>query len=315
MPLVNISEIIPMIRAGADEFYFGFDLNRITDDTNCLNFMPSNLCNFRSLEDVNETIGIASCENKKIYVCFNNEFYLKNQYKTILNLLERMRKPDGIIVTDRGLIAKLRKSFASWDIILSTRANVFNSQAVEYFISLGVKRIALPRHLYLSDIINLIKKYKECEFEVFMKNENCPYINGLCTYTHNIWNEPSGAQIFCRGSRWERENMFYRVKKGNDGKQDNDSIGGSFKARLAVNNCGVCSLFDLVKHGKERIILKLTSRLRSFDNKIKDLEFIKAAIRLTDNKIPKKKFIGNVIKLYKEIYQISCSRNCFYDAK
>lgn len=307
-PIVAIGEIAPMIKAGADELYFGLDLNRDTDDSNALNLYPTHLASFRSIASVKHAVEIIHNHGKAAFLCLNNEFYLPEQYALIFRILEQLKKLDGVVVSDTLLIIRIRRRFSRLKITASTRANVFNSSGLEYFASLGVKRFVLPRDLYGQNLITIIKNYKRYEFEIFMKNENCPYVNGLCTNTHNIWNDPDKAQLFCRDRRWGRADIIF-------GCQDNAlkrRIGLSLQERLKTRNCGVCFLPYLSKYDQGNIYLKLTGRMRSDESSWKDVAFVKRTLGFLTGVKSAAEFRKESRKLYKKIYLRDCDKSCWY---
>ena len=307
-PIVSAREIAPAIKAGADELYFGLDLNRDTNDANALNLYPTPLASFRSIVSVKQAIEIIHGYGKTAFLCFNNEFYLKEQYGLIAGILRKLKGLDGVVLTDVPLISMIRRQFPRLKIAVSTRTNIFNSSALEYFAGLGVKRFVLPRDLYGKDLLDIIKNYRRYEFEIFMKNENCPYVNGLCTHTHNIWNEPGKAQLFCRDKRWDRKDALFFP--GNSAIKER--VGLALQERLKTLNCGACSLIYLRGHNRDNIYLKLTGRMRSDQSSWKDVEFIKTALGLLQGSGSEADFSGEIQKLYKKIYLKDCDGGCWY---
>ncbi len=313
-PLVNVPEIMPMIKAGADEFYFGLDTNKNTNDVNCLNVMAIDFANIRDLNIARKAIDITHENHKKIYMCVNNELYLERQYRQIFQLLKKLERLDGIIASDPVLIKSIAASFPRLKITVSTRANILNSYDIKYYAALGAKRFVLPRHLYLKDIIDLVKTNSGYEFEIFIKNEDCPYINGFCSYTHNIWNNPQGTQIFCRKGPGERKNTIRNIKVIKDVVK-NSLYLNNFIKRASAMNCGACSLATLDRIDKGNIYLKLTSRMRKIDDKLKDLKFIETIKGHLSGPNAKRYFKDKVKKSYEQIYSQSCYQRCYYASR
>lgn len=300
--LSNIKELLPLIREGADEFYFGINLSEDKmDEINSLNLRPVSFANFNNIIDAKKGIIISQSHNRPIYLCFNKEFYLTYQYNLILRILKELIKVNlsGVIVTDLILIKQIRKIFPGLKIIASTRTNIFNSYSIKFYHRLGVERFTLPRHLYLQDIISIVKT-KKYEFEIFGKNEDCPNINGFCTYTHTIWDNFNASRTFCREIFNKQFDIGYK------------DVNHLVENRLVLRDCCICSLAyfgnsDIYK----RIYLKITERMFSLDKKIRDVKFLKRALRIIYER--KNKNIRKEIKrLYRNIYLRDCNENCSY---
>jgi len=305
VPLSNTDELVPLIKEGADEFYFGLNLfaDKI-NETNSLNLRPVEFANFNNIADAKKSVAISQSYNCPIYICFNKEFYLTYQYNIILRILKELVKVNlsGVIVTDIILIKLIRKMFSGLKIIASTRTNIFNSYSIKFYSKLGVDRFTLPRHLYFMDIINIVKN-KKYEFEIFCRNEDCPYISGFCTYTHTIWDDLNTTRSFCRET--ERSN-----KKFNMGC---DSVNYLVKNRLVLKDCGICSLACLADSNTgKRIYLKITGRMFNLDKKIRDVRFLKQALHIIYNRKNKINTQAEIKRLYKDIYLKDCSENCSY---
>ncbi len=141
-PAGNLEKMRAAINFGADAVYLsgpGFGLRAASTE-----FSPADL-----------TVAVAEAHAKgvKVYVTVNATPH-ENEYPALegyLDLLARV-KPDGLIVSDPGVILLCRERLPGVAIHLSTQANAVSSAACRAWYGLGVKRIVLARELSLSEI-------------------------------------------------------------------------------------------------------------------------------------------------------------------
>ncbi len=308
-PLSNVGELKELIPLGVDEFYFGISLVKHLDETQSLNLRPHDFANLKSISQVKKAAKIIHNNNLRCFLALNTDYFRESLFKKSLELLEEINfYIDGVIITDLVLIEKVRKLFPKLKIIASTRCNILNSWSVKFYKDLGVDRFTLPRHLYLKDIIGILERFPEEEFEIFIKNEDCPYLNGMCSYIHNLnLTLTSDEGAFCRVI--ERYGEFSLVDKNK--LKGNFSLEESLKRRYDFcrnYNCGLCWLDKLEKF-KQRVILKITGRMLSLERKKRDLSFVKKSLEILEKKQPKSK----ILQLQREIYPEYCDNKCYFD--
>ncbi|MCX6745409.1 MAG: U32 family peptidase, partial [Candidatus Parcubacteria bacterium] len=157
-PAGNFIKMKYAIEFGADSVYLGlpdFSLRARLND-----FTPAKL---------KEAIKYAHQRKKKVYITVNiyaHNYHLVNIVKT-LKLLNRL-KPDGVIISDPGILALAQKYFNKIDLHLSTQANCTNWQAAKFWHKQGIKRIILARELSLKEIAEIHKKVPQLELECFV---------------------------------------------------------------------------------------------------------------------------------------------------
>ncbi|MBF0386580.1 MAG: U32 family peptidase [Candidatus Omnitrophica bacterium] len=307
-PLVNADEVLPLAAAGADEFYFGLGLTRNIDDRSGLNVMAINRANLRSIPEARRAIALAHKGGQKMAVCFNSEVYSPVQIREIIRLLRLIPAVDSVVACDIMLIRRIRQAVPDLAITVGTRANIMNSAAVDYYKGLGARRFVLPRHLDLRSVQMILAGNKGLSFEIFVKNEDCPYVNGLCTLTHNLWNDAQGSQIFCRGSAWKRVHSWCGGPAG-EGKEQ---AVNAFMQRL-VPGCAACFLPEIAQAGNRRVALKLTSRLRPLPDRLKDVIFFRQISGLLKLNLRSNAFRTRCCQAYLTVFGRSCSRNCYYE--
>lgn len=309
MPLSSIDELQELISLGADEFYFGISLVKHLTDIESFSFRSfdfANLNSLNSLKEAKRAIKIIHNNDLKCYLTLNNDLF--NLFKETLNILRKISSDlDGIIVTDIILIEKIKKNYPHLKIIASTRCCIFNTWDLKFYRDLGVNRFTLAHQFYFKDVIKMLEQFSNEEFEIFIKNNGCPYVNGMCAYMHNL--DPSLMPVpdgpFCR--LIERDGGFYLVNKDkNNARISIDAILKRYKTRQTFD-CGICWL-DKLRNFKNRIILKISGRGHTLEKKRKDLIFIKQSLKILEDNADKTK----ILSLYKKVYSEECFHRCCF---
>ena len=132
-PAGNLEKMKTAFAFGADAVFAGIP-----------NFSLRVRINNFTIDSLREAIGYAHGINKKIYVTINifaHNHHIKNlsEYIKILKSL----KPDGLIVSDPGVIEAIREIWPKAVIHLSTQANCTNWQAAKFWYKQGLERVIL----------------------------------------------------------------------------------------------------------------------------------------------------------------------------
>ena len=147
----------------------------------------------------------------------------------------------GFIVSDPGLLKRLRPAVPRAQIVLSTLAGGLNRHAVAFYKRFGVDRVVFPRHLTLGEMASIRRAHPALAFEAFVLVGRCPNEEAFCTFQHV---SPSG--------RWPCE-IPYRLKQ-----PDGRAVPGSHPLarwhalwRRADRRlgCGVCAVPELARMG------------------------------------------------------------------
>jgi len=211
---------------GADAVYVG--LKDLSLRANAKNF------NFDQLKEV---IEYTHSINKKIYVALNIYFTPKQEEKIIeaIKILKKL-KPDGIIISDLGLLYLIKNNNINIPIHISTQANTTNQYACMLYKELGVSRIIVARELSLDDI-KLIKRNVQLELEAFVHGAMCISYSGRCILSSFMTTKGLGAREIDNGitrsanqgdcshsCRWEfilkeknRPNQNYEIEEDENG--------------------------------------------------------------------------------------------------
>ncbi len=111
---------------------------------------------------------------------------------------------DAVIVSDPGVIARVRKAAPKLDIHLSTQANTTNSAAAEFWADNGVKRIVLARELGLDRIKRMRDALPDSvELEAFVHGAMCVAYSGRCLLSAATAGRSGNRGECAQSCRWE----------------------------------------------------------------------------------------------------------------
>ena len=193
-PVGSYGKLLTALHFGADAVYLGgksFGLRAFAD-------------NF-TVEEIKKAVEVTHAQNKKVYVTVNifannADFGELNEYAKSLQDIG----VDGLIVSDAGIVAYLKKIGIKLDIHLSTQANTLNKYAVEFWRDQGIKRVVLARELNL-DAIKDIKDYvgDTVELEAFVHGAMCIAYSGRCLLSTYLTDRNSNRGECVQACRWE----------------------------------------------------------------------------------------------------------------
>ncbi len=218
LPGGSIEKCEYAIRYGADAVYFGtvdFSLRAlrkgelITDD------------NMKACVDLVHSLGA------KAYLTLNIYSYNSDIEKLIEKIdIIKDAKPDGILVSDFGVLSVIKKYLPEIDIHISTQANTLNSEAVKFWRDLGAKRVVLARELSIPEIAQIKKDVPDIELEVFVHGSQCVSFSGRCLLSDYMTKgerkaNKGGCAQPCRWSykllEETRPNEYYEIEQNDRG--------------------------------------------------------------------------------------------------
>lgn len=218
LPGGSIEKCEYAIRYGADAVYFGtvdFSLRAlrkgelITDD------------NMKACVDLVHSLDAKAYLTLNIY-SFNSD---------IEKLIEKIdiikdAKPDGILVSDFGVLSVIKKYLPEIDIHISTQANTLNSEAVKFWRDFGAQRVVLARELSIPEIAQIKKDVPDIELEVFVHGSQCVSFSGRCLLSDYMTKgerkaNKGGCAQPCRWSykllEETRPNEYYEIEQNDRG--------------------------------------------------------------------------------------------------
>lgn len=335
-PFREKGEVIPLIEAGADELYCGYLPSDWKKRYTALEFeRKGGGSNFTDLSELRQAVDLAHTRKIPVYLTLNG-LYVKDQYPLLLKIINQLNEIDldAYIVADIGLLLTLRKQGCKKEIHISTGGTVFNSEAVLFYKDLGASRIILDRQISLDAIRALSQENPDIDFEAFILNTLCVYIDGFCTFLHTSGREHLD-DIY--GRRWRKDEKVYMIASydpqgGGDAcclKYSVRAYDGGLNKKVATAEiqptiykhlidgceCGACAIYDIAKTNVKSI--KIVGRQLSPEKRLRDTGFIRNVLDvLKDNgHISKKDFISEVQRRYRQAYDYdkSCrGNNCYH---
>lgn len=325
-PLSKAREVAPLARAGANEFYCCVAPEDWRDSYGMVESISRRNNPFAHLSSYGELERVIRNSHKygvKVHAALN-EVYNRDQVDFLVKQVETFHEMgvDAIILGDIASLLAVREADIPVRIFMGTGGTIFNSQTVELYRELGVRRMILPRHLSISEIKTLISKTagkdgdnpeERTEFEVFIFRGICPYIDGFCRFQHGI-NETLGRKprvdLACA--------CKFRIKTIVEGEAPDDDRRREIKhlmsPRQSLTGCGLCGLYDLMKIDR-LTSLKIVGREFSSNEKIEDLKLVKKCMDLLVDGpgISRDEYFKFCRKEFVEFFGRECGyKDCYY---
>lgn len=149
-----------------------------------------------SVNELIEAINYAHIYNVKIYITVNTIIY-EDEFEDALDFIEFLYKNnvDAVIMQDIGLMYEAHKRFPGLVIHASTQCHNHNIENIEFFKSIGVKRVILDREMSLEEIKKL---NTDMEIEIFIHGALCISYSGCCLMSY-LGGGRSGNRGECTG--------------------------------------------------------------------------------------------------------------------
>ncbi len=284
-PLSSFEEAEMLLHFGADELYCGVSTPEWKErfgDQWWMNRRDPSQANIFSLQDIQKVAELAHERDVQVHLTLNASFYPRKIADYVLKLCEKLTSEihvDGLIVSDLNLLMLLSREKFPVRIHLSSLGSCFNSESVDFYKSLGVKRIILPRQLRLSEINQLISKADtEMEFEVFAVNDGCYFEEGFCQTSHSLGAFClTGWEVKPRGNGISSEELQDHLKNFQEYLWYQNNCGSSFQADGLPNGpCSLCSFGHFRDWGVKAV--KIVGREASFYRKMRSLQMVKAVM-------------------------------------
>lgn len=186
-PAGNKASFLAAIAARADAIYCGLKL--FSARMEAKNF---------TLEEFIALVRLAHKNGVKVFVALNSLLKPGDlaQAGQMLDQLQRLVKPDAIIIQDLALVPLVKQTGFSGEIHLSTLANVSFTRALQVIRQkLKVDRVVLPRELNIDELKTLAQVCpRGLDLEVFIHGALCYSVSGRC-----YWSSFLGGKSSLRG--------------------------------------------------------------------------------------------------------------------
>ena len=186
-PAGNRASFLAAVAARADAIYCGLKLYSARMQAKNFN-----------LEEFASLVHLAHEQGIKVFVTINSLLKSNDLLRAgqMLDQLQRLVKPDAVIVQDLAMVQLVKLTGFSGEIHLSTLANASFASALQVIRQqLGVHRVVLPRELNIDEIKQLAAVCPPgLELEVFVHGALCYAVSGRC-----YWSSYLGGKSGLRG--------------------------------------------------------------------------------------------------------------------
>ncbi len=313
-PLDKVEEVIPLIEAGAGEFYCG-----VLEETwynpypvISINRRPAGKGHFRNFEELKKAADISHSNNTPVFFSINEHYYTKSQLPLVKEYIQKAIDAgvDALIISDYGLLAALPTVSNQIHIHISTGGTVFNWRTARFYQELGACRITIPRHLTLKEMKSMVKRMPGLETTVFVFNSRCINVDGFCTFQHGL----SGKKtpLFYRNAcmlPFEISSIPLSQKETQDGMSNDSQMIARQRIWEIVHlddyPCGACALYEL--NQMKVTSLKIVGRGNPTERKIKDVTFFQTILGYLQDQRP---VISDFRSYAKQLYHKTYNRPC-----
>ncbi len=211
-----------------------------------------------NLADLEEGINFAHKYGCRVYLALNI-FAFDEDIEAMMGYLTRAVAMgiDAVIVSDPGVIYRIREMGLKVMIHLSTQANTTNSLSARFWREQGVDRIVLARELSLSRTRAIKEKVPEMELEVFIHGAMCIAYSGRCLLSAFLSNRSANRGGCNQPCRWE-----YRLKEAM--RDDELTIGEDERGAYILNSRDLCMIGHIPELAASGVdSLKIEGRMKT----------------------------------------------------
>ena len=200
-PAGDMEKLKTAFRYGADACYMGvksMSMRMKIDD--------------KGGDALEEALTLKNKLGKKIYLTMNvhaheNKLaFLDKELDRLTELHKKGLDPDGILVSDAGILSLIREKCPWLPIHVSTQANTLNSAAIEFWVKQGAERVVLGREVSLRELRQirdkLSKKGVDVEIEGFVHGAMCMAYSGRCLLSSFMASRCANEGMCAHSCRW-----------------------------------------------------------------------------------------------------------------
>lgn len=268
--------------------------------------LRSRASNF-SIEDIKEGVNFAHSYGKKVYVTLN----IIPHNKDLDGLIEYIKKleeceVDAVICASPVIYTTVLEN-TSLDVHISTQTSSLNSETIEFYEKLGVKRVVLGRELTYKEI-ELLQEKTHIELEVFIHGGMCSGYSGRCVLSNYMASRDANRGGCAHSCRWNYD-LMYNSKKINE----NDYFSMASKDLMLIEEIEkLCKLkiHSLKVEGRMKSLYYIATVCRTYrmlldqieQNKKIDYSYFIEEIKKCENRQTSTGFIKNVANHNQTIY-------------
>ena len=239
-PAGDMEKMKVALRFGADTVYLGGPIMQLRAASTGF-----------SVESLREAATYAHSKGRKVYVAVN-AFAYNRDIDAMPDYASAMADAgvDAVIVSDPGVLRRIKRSVPHLDVHISTQANCLNYEAARVYYELGASRIVLGREMPLSDIRQLREKTPpELALEAFVHGAMCMSYSGRCMISAHLTGQSANRGDCKQSCRWRyalleetRPKQFMEVYEDEKGTAILSAFDLSMLAHLdALIDAGITS--------------------------------------------------------------------------
>lgn len=311
-PLDCINDLEILYKNGANEVYCGYVPAYWIEAFNQsiggnldyyqvgINKRDVKVCNLETKEDLKYVIDFCEKHNMEVFLTVNAAFYPEIAYEILHQYLEEVCDigVQNVIVSDNALMEYISTHFKQLKITVSCLSQIINSSAVKYYMRFSPRRVVFPRHITVTEMINIARKYPDIEFEYFLFSDKCIYDDGFCRCHHDLGTiclEPFNKEYYRINGGPMSENEIIELELADYcfRKWSNKPRANINEERTFFNlGCSACSLVDILSCPNINSI-KIVGRGKKGEIKGKLISMACNVIHLAEREMDK-----NVIRSY-----------------
>ncbi len=155
-----------------------------------------------SLADLSAAVTLVHQHGKRLFLTLN-AYVRPSDMEQLDDYLEQLQvlDIDAYIVSDPGVLQRVRHLDPQREIHLSTQANTINGPACQFWQQQGVQRVNLARELNMTEIAT-IREQTEIELEVFVHGAMCVAYSGRCLLSTALTGRSANEGACAQPCRW-----------------------------------------------------------------------------------------------------------------
>lgn len=309
-PLNNREDIKRFSAAGADELYFGFYDESWTEkfgeymDINRMSGFNKNANRYDFSEIIN-IIQEIRLENMDAFITMNANVYstealawIKEEYFSRLI----QAGVSGVIVSTEDIaIAALNVGL---QVVASTLLGLYNSDIIQYYYSMGIRRIIVPRDLSLYEIAMIKDSFPDIELEVFFMRRGCVFSDAYCLGAHR-----KECESIC-GTLKKINRQIITTPSITYNQQSIELNDTLYHEHFHVDTCGMCSLYRMKKMGVTS--LKIVGRADVPESVAEDIITTKKNMVILQDCINEEDYLSKMIMPKNCDKQCQTGLSCYY---
>ena len=212
-----------------------------------------------SLPELAEGISFAHEHQCKVYLAMNIFAFDEDLDKMMHYLKEAVLLGiDAVIVSDPGVLFRIKEMGIQIKIHLSTQANTTNSASVRFWQKQGVHRIVLARELSLSKIRTIKDSAPEMELEILVHGAMCIAYSGRCLLSKFMTGHSANRGYCTQSCRWE-----YHLRETTRPNEE-QTICEDNKGTYILNSRDLCMIEHIAEIAAAGIdSIKIEGRMKS----------------------------------------------------